>query len=413
MRRLRNSFRTTLLTQALGLALLGAPLALVAVTPAQAQIGIGLSINIAPPALPVYEPPPLPGPGYLFTPGYWAYGEEGYYWIPGTWVLPPSPGLLWTPAYWGYGGGIYRFNAGYWGPHVGFYGGINYGFGYGGVGFFGGEWRPGGGFFYNTAAFGERGGIFNNVHNTYVNRTVINNTTINRVSYNGPGGANARPNVQEAAFQRERHVAATPEQIRHFQTAASNPELRAAVNHGAPPVAATARPAEFRGPGVVQAHPAPETAMRPGAAGRPATPGIARPALRQPVTPGVERPALRQPGTSGTERPALRQPGATPHAAMVPHVNRPMAPDMASPGMTRPTAGPRPMAPVGGPRPMAPMGGPRPMGPMGGGGPRPTGGAPHPTGGAPHPMGGAPHPMGGAPHPAAAHPGGGRGPEPH
>ena len=26
-------------------------------------------------------------------------------------------------------------NAGYWGPHVGFYGGINYGYGYGGVGY--------------------------------------------------------------------------------------------------------------------------------------------------------------------------------------------------------------------------------------------------------------------------------------
>jgi hypothetical protein len=43
-----------------------------------------------------------------------------------------------------------RLAAGYWGPHVGFYGGINYGFGYGGVGFFGGEWR-GGAFAYNTA----------------------------------------------------------------------------------------------------------------------------------------------------------------------------------------------------------------------------------------------------------------------
>jgi hypothetical protein len=39
---------------------------------AQAQIGIGVSIDIAPPALPVYDQPPLPGPGYLWTPGYWS-----------------------------------------------------------------------------------------------------------------------------------------------------------------------------------------------------------------------------------------------------------------------------------------------------------------------------------------------------
>ena len=60
--------------------------------------------------------------------------------FPGVWVRPPQVGLLWTPGYWGWGGGAYLFHAGYWGPHVGFYGGVNYGFGYGGVGFGGGRW---------------------------------------------------------------------------------------------------------------------------------------------------------------------------------------------------------------------------------------------------------------------------------
>src|ERR1700720_334077 len=101
---------------------------------------IGVSITVAPPALPVYEQPPVPAPGYLWTPGYWAYGPEGYFWVPGVWVQPPQVGVLWTPGYWGWGGGMYRWNAGYWGPHVGFYGGVNYGFGYGGVGFVGGRW---------------------------------------------------------------------------------------------------------------------------------------------------------------------------------------------------------------------------------------------------------------------------------
>jgi predicted patatin/cPLA2 family phospholipase len=26
--------------------------------------------------------------------------DEDYYWVPGTWVLPPEVGLRWTPPYW-------------------------------------------------------------------------------------------------------------------------------------------------------------------------------------------------------------------------------------------------------------------------------------------------------------------------
>ena len=119
-------------------------------TAAHAGIAVGVSINIAPPILPVYVQPALPAPGYIWSPGYWAYGDDGYYWVPGTWVLPPEPGLLWTPGYWGWGDGVYLWHGGYWGPHVGFYGGVNYGFGYGGVGFQGGYWR-GGAYFYNRS----------------------------------------------------------------------------------------------------------------------------------------------------------------------------------------------------------------------------------------------------------------------
>ncbi|HTA48370.1 MAG TPA: hypothetical protein VK930_02865, partial [Verrucomicrobiae bacterium] len=90
-----------------------------------AQIGIGISVRIGPPALPVYEQPICPAPGYLWTPGYWAWSDDaGYYWVPGTWVVAPV-GMLWTPGYWGWNDGVYAWNAGYWGPHIGFYGGIN------------------------------------------------------------------------------------------------------------------------------------------------------------------------------------------------------------------------------------------------------------------------------------------------
>jgi hypothetical protein len=109
------------------------------------------AIAQVPPPLPQYDQPEAPGPGYIWTPGYWAWGPTGYYWVPGAWVEPPYQGALWTPGYWGDSDdGYYFWNAGYWGPVVGFYGGINYGFGYFGTGFYGGYWR-GGIFFYNTA----------------------------------------------------------------------------------------------------------------------------------------------------------------------------------------------------------------------------------------------------------------------
>ena len=117
-------------------------------TPTAANARVFVSVGFAPPLIPVYAQPIAPGYGYIWTPGYWAYGDDGYYWVDGDWVYPPYMGALWTPGYWGWGGGVYFWNPGYWGRRVGYYGGINYGFGYFGTGFWGGYWR-GGRFFYN------------------------------------------------------------------------------------------------------------------------------------------------------------------------------------------------------------------------------------------------------------------------
>ena len=88
--------------------MLGTPLfVMLGMSPAaHAQIGVGVSVSIAPPELPVYEQPICPGDGYIWTPGYWAYDPaDGYYWVPGTWVEAPEVGFLWTPGYWGWGNG--------------------------------------------------------------------------------------------------------------------------------------------------------------------------------------------------------------------------------------------------------------------------------------------------------------------
>jgi YXWGXW repeat-containing protein len=208
---------------------------------ASAAFGIGISVGFAPPALPIYAQPICPGDGYLWTPGYWAYADSGYYWVPGVWVLPPQIGFLWTPGYWGWGGGGYFWHGGYWGPHIGFYGGVNYGFGYFGHGYEGGYWNHNH-FFYNRSVNNVN---ITNIHNTY-NRTVINNRNDSRVSFNGGrGGINARPTSGEMAANRDRHIGATGMQSQQEHVASTNRAQFASANHGRPAVAAAARPGEF------------------------------------------------------------------------------------------------------------------------------------------------------------------------
>jgi WXXGXW repeat (2 copies) len=208
-------------------------------TPAVAQID--LTVMVAPPPLPVYEQPPIPGPGYLWLPGYWSYGPYGYFWVPGTWMEPPAVGLLWTPGFWGWSSGFYVWNPGYWAPQIGFYGGVNYGFGYPGRGYYGGEWRDNR-FWYNR----EVNNVTNvNITNVY-SRTVVNNVTVNRVSYvGGPGGLAAQPTAEEQRVAHEHRIPPTAVQVQHRETAATRPELVASVNHGKPGIAATSRPGAF------------------------------------------------------------------------------------------------------------------------------------------------------------------------
>src|SRR5216684_4151645 len=209
---------------------------------ARAQVAIGISVGFAPPEIPVYEQPICPGEGYIWTPGYWAWDDDDgdYYWVPGTWVLAPQPGFFWTPGYWGWGGNSFVFYEGYWGPRVGFYGGINYGFGYFGHGYEGGRWDRDR-FYYNRTVNNVN---VTTIHNTY-NTTIVNRNET-RVSYNGGnGGVRESPRREEEAAARERHISAVAAQQEHVQAARSNRELRASENHGRPPIAATERPGAF------------------------------------------------------------------------------------------------------------------------------------------------------------------------
>src|SRR6516162_1950011 len=274
--------------------------------PAYAQDSIGIAVDIAPPPLPVYDQPPIPAPGYIWTPGYWAWDDDtGYYWVPGTWVLPPEPRLLWTPGYWGWNEGVYAFHQGYWGPEVGFYGGVSYGFGYTGEGYEGGYWR-GGTFFYNRTVNNISNVQINNVYNKTV---VVSNAT--NVSYNrGAGGTTAQETPQQIAAANQQHVPPTPQQTQHMQMAAKDPALSLNNNQGHPTVAATTHAAQLNGAGVVAAHPGtPLAAIEPqghhvGGAGGAATgnapagqgaktgPGNAATIQGDHTLPGVQSPGL-------------------------------------------------------------------------------------------------------------------------
>jgi hypothetical protein len=210
-----------------------------AVSLASVNIAIGVSVGTPPPVLPVYAQPAIPAPGYIWTPGYWAWGPAGYYWVPGVWVQPPAVGMLWTPGYWGWSSGAYLFHAGYWGPHIGFYGGVNYGYGYTGVGYGGGYWNHG------VFAYNRSVNNINNVHVTNVyNRTVVVNN-VNRVSYNGGnGGVQMRASASEQAAFNERHMQATQNQVAHQQAMQNNRGQLASVNHGNPQTMAMSRVGE-------------------------------------------------------------------------------------------------------------------------------------------------------------------------
>jgi hypothetical protein len=346
----------------LALMLSAAPAAIF-VVPAQAQVSVDISVDVAPPLLPYYEQPAIPADGYLWVPGYWAWDPVAvdYYWVPGTWVEPPQRELLWTPAYWGWNEGRYAFYPGYWGREVGFYGGVDYGYGYNGDGYYGGRWNNGA-FFYNRTV--------NNVENIHItniyNETVIERNTSTRVSFNGGnGGIAVRPTPQQETFARERHVEATPVQRQQVETASKDRSLFSKQNHGEPAIAATPRAGVFQGAGVVRGSRTP-VAARPG--NEPLPNGAARPGTERPGTerpgeepnreaPKVEEPAREQsrpaqePPRAEERRPTAEPPRAEPSRPEPPRVQEPQrqAPPRAEPPRppvqeARPPQPPRPAA---------------------------------------------------------------------
>jgi hypothetical protein len=244
--------------------------------------------------------------------------------------------MLWTPGYWGWNNGFYAWNAGYWGPHIGFYGGINYGFGYGGVGFGGGEWR-GGAFFYNTAVM-----HVDTVHvtNVYVNRTVVVNNESHVAFNGGEGGVTAHATAAEESAAREPHQAALATQTQHEHAASQNKAMFASANHGAPAVAATARPGEFSGHGVVAAKAgaeyhapsvSPKEARAPASAANHSPAPGGSTAANRPFTPPNKSNSANSNRTESAPRTENARPQNQPHAESAPKSKPANAPKPSKP----------------------------------------------------------------------------------
>jgi hypothetical protein len=230
--------------------------------------------------------------------------------------MPPYVEALWTPPFWELRGGRYQWHSGYWARSVGFYGGINYGFGYTGRGFEGGYW-DGGHFTYNRTVTNVNVRV---IHRSYERN--VNNITVTRVSYNGGSdGVHLRPTPAEIAVLRERRI---PPPVPVERVPVASEPIRSAPGHEAaqqfrpePPNPDAARN-DFRRPEnarVVEQPPAPVA--------RPVAPQ--RPVVAQSV-PVAPEPRSFEPRHAPENRPIIQPAPPRPELPRAPERVAPPSP---------------------------------------------------------------------------------------
>jgi hypothetical protein len=72
-------------------------------------------VTQAPPAVRVEAQTVTPGPGYIWTPGYWRWNGATYIWVSGAWVRPPRTMAVWVPGHWVHRTRGWVWVAGHWG----------------------------------------------------------------------------------------------------------------------------------------------------------------------------------------------------------------------------------------------------------------------------------------------------------
>lgn len=83
--------------------------------PAFGQISI--MIGTPPPPIRYEVAPPMPQPGYVWMPGYWAPVHGRYAWYSGRWANPPYHGAAWNSPRWRHEGDGWRYYDGGWERH--------------------------------------------------------------------------------------------------------------------------------------------------------------------------------------------------------------------------------------------------------------------------------------------------------
>ncbi|MFY9724649.1 MAG: hypothetical protein WB579_09395 [Bryobacteraceae bacterium] len=70
----------------------------------------------------IAEPPPprygvigvAPGPGFVWTDGFWDLRGGAWAWAPGRWVRSPRPRAVWVAPAWRHEGRHWRYHRGHW-----------------------------------------------------------------------------------------------------------------------------------------------------------------------------------------------------------------------------------------------------------------------------------------------------------
>jgi len=81
--------------------------------PAIGQIGIVIGRR-EPPPMRYERRPPMPGPGYAWVDGYWAWRGNRYVWVPGRWDRPPYAGAYWSHGHYDRYDNGWAYHDGHW-----------------------------------------------------------------------------------------------------------------------------------------------------------------------------------------------------------------------------------------------------------------------------------------------------------
>jgi hypothetical protein len=79
------------------------------------RVDFGISVGGPPPPPQVVGPVGVaPGPGYVWTNGYWDWNGGRWVWVGGNWVVPPHGHRVWVEPYYHPYRGAYHYHRGHW-----------------------------------------------------------------------------------------------------------------------------------------------------------------------------------------------------------------------------------------------------------------------------------------------------------